>query len=335
MAPLVAAPYGSAMAGRKVLVTGAHGLLGSWLTRRLVELGADLTVLRLNPQPLSPLVLGSVEAQCEVVDGDLLDADLLERTVAGRSIDTIIHLAAQAIVGTANLSPRPTFEANVLGTWNVLEAARLGDVGRVVVASSDKAYGASPVLPYVETLPLEASHPYDASKAAADIISRSYWATFGLPVAVTRLANLYGGGDQNRSRLIPETVAAIIDGRAPVIRSDGSPERDFLYVEDAVDAYLAILDLLDAGEARGEAFNAGSGVPRRALDVAAALCQIAGFDQSPDIRGAGVPDGEIDRQFIDSAKLRGASGWEPKVGLDEGLELTLDWYREHPEVLAD
>ncbi len=335
MAPLVAAPYGSAMAGRKVLVTGAHGLLGSWLTRRLVELGADLTVLRLNPQPLSPLVLGSVEAQCEVVDGDLLDADLLERTVAGRSIDTIIHLAAQAIVGTANLSPRPTFEANVLGTWNVLEAARLGDVARVVVASSDKAYGASPVLPYVETLPLEASHPYDASKAAADIISRSYWATFGLPVAVTRLANLYGGGDQNRSRLIPETVAAIIDGRAPVIRSDGSPERDFLYVEDAVDAYLAILDLLDAGEARGEAFNAGSGVPRRALDVVAALCQIADFDQSPDIRGAGVPDGEIDRQFIDSAKLRGASGWEPKIGLEEGLALTLDWYREHPEVLAD
>jgi len=335
MAPLVASPYGSAMAGRKVLVTGAHGLLGSWLTRRLVELGADLTVLRLNPQPLSPLVLESVEAQCEVVDGDLLDADLLERTVAGDSIDTIIHLAAQAIVGTANLSPRPTFEANVLGTWNVLEAARLGDVARVVVASSDKAYGASPVLPYIETLPLEASHPYDASKAAADIISRSYWATFGLPVAVTRLANLYGGGDQNRSRLIPETVAAIIDGRAPVIRSDGSPERDFLYVEDAVDAYLAILDLLDAGEARGEAFNAGSGVPRRALDVVAALCQIADFDQSPDIRGAGVPDGEIDRQFIDSAKLRGASGWEPKVGLEEGLALTLDWYREHPEVLAD
>ncbi len=335
MAPLVAAPYGSAMAGRKVLVTGAHGLLGSWLTRRLVELGADLTVLRLNPQPLSPLVLGSVEAQCEVVDGDLLDADLLERTVADRSIDTIIHLAAQAIVGTANLSPRPTFEANVLGTWNVLEAARLGDVARVVVASSDKAYGASPVLPYVETLPLEASHPYDASKAAADIISRSYWATFGLPVAVTRLANLYGGGDQNRSRLIPETVAAIIDGRAPVIRSDGSPERDFLYVEDAVDAYLAILDLLDAGEARGEAFNAGSGVPRRALDVVATLCQIADFDQSPDIRGEGVPDGEIDRQFIDSAKLRGASGWEPKIGLEEGLALTLDWYREHPEVLAD
>ena len=335
MAPLVETPYGSAMAGRKVLVTGAHGLLGSWLTRRLVELGADLTVLRLDPQPLSPLVLESVESQCEVVDGDLLDGDLLERTVAGRSIDTIIHLAAQAIVGTANLSPRPTFEANVLGTWNVLEAARLGGVARVVVASSDKAYGASPVLPYVETLPLEASHPYDASKAAADIISRSYWATFGLPGAVTRLANLYGGGDQNRSRLIPETVAAIIAGRAPVIRSDGSPERDFLFVEDAVDAYLAILDLLDAGAAGGEAFNAGSGVPRRALDVVATLCQIADFDQPPDIRGAGVPDGEIDRQFIDSGKLRGASGWEPKVGLEEGLALTLAWYREHPEVLAD
>ena len=193
MAALVEPPYGSAVAGRKVLVTGAHGLLGSWLTSRLVQLGADVTVLRLNPQPLSPLVLESVESQCVVVDGDLLDAGLLERTVATASIDTIVHLAAQAIVGTANLSPRPTFEANVLGTWNVLEAARLGEVGRVIVASSDKAYGSSPVLPYVETMPLEASHPYDASKAAADIISRSYWATYGLPVAVTRLANLYGG----------------------------------------------------------------------------------------------------------------------------------------------
>ena len=335
MAPLVSTPYGAAMAGRRVLVTGAHGLLGSWLTRRLVELGANVTVLRLDPQPLSPLVLESVESQCEVVDGDLLDADLLERTVADGPIDTIIPLAAQAIVGTANLSPRPTFEANVLGTWNMLEAARLGEVQRVVVASSDKAYGASPVLPYVETMPLEASHPYDASKAAADIISRSYWATFGLPVAVTRLANLYGGGDQNRSRLIPETAAAVIAGRAPVIRSDGSPERDFLYVDDAVDAYLAISDLLDVGAAGGEAFNAGSGVPRRALDVVEALCQIAAFDQAPDVRGAGVPDGEIDRQFIDSSKLRGLTGWEPKIGLEQGLALTLDWYREHPAVLAD
>ena len=335
MAPLVAAPYGSAVAGRKVLVTGAHGLLGSWLTSMLVTLGADVSVLRLGAQPLSPLVLDAVESDCTVIDGDLLDADLLERTVAAGSIDTIIHLAAQAIVGTANLSPRPTFEANVLGTWNVLEAARLGDVARVVVASSDKAYGASPVLPYVETMPLEASHPYDASKAAADIISRSYWATYGLPVAVTRLANLYGGGDQNRSRLIPETAAAVIAGRAPIIRSDGSPERDFLYVEDAVDAYLAILDLLDAGAAGGQAFNAGSGVPRRAIDVVDTLCRIAGSEQAPDVRGAGVPEGEIDRQFIDSSKLRGLTGWEPRVGLEEGLALTLDWYREHPEILAD
>ena len=323
------------MAGRRVLVTGAHGLLGSWLTRRLVELGAEVTVLRLAPRPLSALVLDSVEQQCQIVDGDLLDAELLERTVASGKIDTVVHLAAQAIVGTANLSPRPTFEANVLGTWNVLEAARLSEVARVVVASSDKAYGSSPVLPYVETMPLEASHPYDASKAAADIIARSYWATFGLPVAVTRLANLYGGGDQNRSRLIPETVAAVIAGRAPVIRSDGSPERDFLYVADAVDAYLAVLDLLDAGGASGEPFNAGSGVPRRALDVASALCQIAAFDQALDVRGEGVPDGEIDRQYIDSTKLRELSGWEPAVDLEEGLALTLEWYREHPEVLAD
>jgi len=335
MAPLVGIPFGGSTAGSRVLVTGAHGLLGSALTRRLLELGADLTVLRLEQQPLSALVLESLETDCTVVEGDILDTELLGSTVTGQKIDTVVHLAAQTIVGTANASPRATFEANVHGTWNLLEAARLASVERVLFASSDKAYGASDVLPYLETMPLQASHPYDASKAAADIIARSYWSTYRLPVAVTRLANIYGGGDRNRSRLIPETVAAVLAERAPVIRSDGSPERDFLYVEDAVDAYLAILDLLDVGSASGEAFNAGSGVPRRAIDVVTALCEIAGFDQKPEVLGEGVPEGEIDRQWNDSSKLTALSGWSPSVELEQGLSLTLDWYRRHPEVLAD
>ncbi|MSX02785.1 MAG: NAD-dependent epimerase/dehydratase family protein [Actinobacteria bacterium] len=334
MALLVSPPFGASLAGSRLLVTGSNGLLGSWFTRRALLLGADVTVLRLEPQSNSALVLEGVESECRVVEGNLLDGELITATVADNEVDTIVHLAAQAIVGTANQSPRGTFEANVTGTWNVLEAARLADVPRVVVASSDKAYGESEVLPYVETMPLQASHPYDASKAAADIISRSYWATYGMPVAVTRLANIYGGGDRNLSRLIPETVAAILSGRAPVIRSDGSPERDFLFVDDAVDAYLAILDLLAAGAGGGEAFNAGSGIPRRALDVVSSLCAVADFDGEPEVLGEGDLKGEIDRQWNDSTKLRSATGWTALTQFEQGLAATLQWYREHPQSLA-
>ncbi len=327
--------FGASVDGRRIFVTGADGLVGSWLTSRLITLGAEVTILRREQEPISALRFNGAAAECEVVAGDLMDSTLLEAEFAARNIDTVLHLGAQATVGPANLSPRETFESNVAGSWNVLEAARLSDVSGVVVASSDTAYGPSAVLPYTEAMALEASHPYDASKAAADIIARSYWSTYGLPVVVTRMANLYGGGDRNRSRLVPETAAAIIAGRAPVIRSDGSPERDFLYVSDAVDAYLAIIDLLDAGLGAGQAFNAGSGIPRKAIEIVETMCRVAGVDLVADLRGSGVPEGEIDRHWIDSAKLRGLCGWEPKVQLEDGLALTLDWYREHPEVLAD
>ncbi|MCD6727197.1 MAG: SDR family NAD(P)-dependent oxidoreductase [Solirubrobacteraceae bacterium] len=333
MATLVSAPYGGAMRGRNVLVTGAYGLLGSAICRALLELGAHVVVLRRDERPGSALVLEGTESGCAVVHGDVLDAPLVERAVGEHEVDTVLHLAAQTIVGTANRSPRSTFESNVRGTWNVLEACRLHEVERTIVASSDKAYGPSETLPYTEEMALRARHPYDASKAAADLIARSYTHTYGLRVAVTRLANLYGGGDQNRSRLVPETVAAILEGRAPVIRSDGSPERDFLHVADAVEAYLALVDLLDAGEGAGEAFNAGSGEPRRVLEVARLLCDLAGSTARPDVRGAGVPAGEIDRQWVDSARLREATGWRPRVGLREGLERTLEWYRAHPSSL--
>ncbi|MBU6336328.1 MAG: NAD-dependent epimerase/dehydratase family protein [Acidobacteria bacterium] len=333
MAPVVGPPYGASVSGRKVFLTGANGLLGSWLAGRLLDLGAELTVLRREPQPTSALALSGNEDRCRVVDGDLLDAALLEE-VLGDSFDVAIHLAAQAIVGVARRSPRSTFEVNVAGTWNVLEGARLGGVGRVVVASSDKAYGPSEVLPYTEDLPLRAQFPYDASKAAADMIARSYWNTYRLPVAVTRLANLYGGGDQNASRLVPEAMAAVLEGRRPVVRSDGSPERDYLYAEDAADAYLAVLDLLAAGEGAGEAFNAGSGVPRRAIDVVTEILRVAGSDLEPEVQGTGVPEGEIERQVIDSARLEAATGWKAATSLEDGLARTLDWYRDHPEALA-
>jgi CDP-glucose 4,6-dehydratase len=324
---------------RSVLVTGAYGLLGSWLTRALVQRGDRVVALRRDRTPRSALLLEGLESQIDVVHGDLNDAGLIARALGEYEVDTVFHLAAQTIVPTANRSPTGTFETNIRGTWTLLEACRLHGAQRVVVASSDKAYGASPTLPYREDQPLDPRYPYDVSKAAADLIARAYWHTYGLPVAVTRFANLYGGGDLNRSRLVPEAIGAALAGRAPVIRSDGTPERDFLYVEDAVEAYLAIADALDedgpgAGRARGEAFNAGSGQPYAVRDVVALICEIADTDVQPDIRGSGTPDGEIDRQYVDASKLAALTGWDPSVPLDEGLRRTVAWYRAHPQALA-
>ena len=319
---------------KSVFVTGAYGLLGSWLVRALVARGDRVTVLQRDRAPRSALLLDGTEDAIDVVHGDLLDDGLVARALGEYEVDTVFHLAAQTIVGTANRSPLATFESNVRGTWTLLEACRLHGAQRVVVAASDKAYGASATLPYTEQAPLDPRYPYDVSKAATDMIARSYWHTFGLPVAVTRFANLYGGGDLNRSRLIPEAIGAVLAGRAPVIRSDGSPERDFLYVEDAVEAYLLLADALDGDNARGEAFNAGGGRPYAVRDVVARICALAGTDVEPDVRGSGTPDGEIDRQYVDASKLSALTGWEPRVVLDEGLRRTLDWYREHPSALA-
>lgn len=322
------------LSSRSILVTGAYGLLGGWLTAALVQRGARVTVVRRDEQPGSALVLTGLEASVDVVHGDICAEGLIERALAEYEVDTVFHLAAQTIVPTANRSPASTFETNIRGTWTLLEACRHHGAERVVVASSDKAYGPHPELPYREDFALQPLYPYDVSKAATDLIARSYWHTWGLPVAVTRFANLYGGGDVNRSRLVPEAVTAALAGRAPVVRSDGSPERDFLYVEDAVAAYLAIAAALGRGEGRGEAFNAGGGEPHRVLDVVRLICRLAGTDVEPDVRGAGTPAGEIDRQWVDATKLRSLTGWEPLVGLEEGLQRTIDWYRGHPEALG-
>jgi CDP-glucose 4,6-dehydratase len=319
---------------RRVLVTGAYGLLGGWLTGALVEGGARVTVVRRDEQPRSALVLTGLEASVDVVHGDICTEGLVERALAEYEVDTVFHLAAQTIVPTANRSPVSTFETNIRGTWTLLEACRRHGAERVVVASSDKAYGPHDELPYREDFALRAVYPYDVSKAATDLIARCYWHTWGLPVAVTRFANLYGGGDVNSSRLVPEAVAAALAGRAPVVRSDGSPERDFLYVEDAVAAYLAIAAALGRGEGRGEAFNAGGGRPHRVLDVVRLICRLAGTEIEPDVRGEGTPAGEIDRQWVDAGKLRALTGWEPKVALEEGLRRTIEWYRAHPAALS-
>jgi CDP-glucose 4,6-dehydratase len=320
---------------RSAFVTGAYGLLGTAIVRVLLDEGVDVTVLRRDVRPRSPLVLEGLEDRVDVVAGDITDLALVDRTLGEYEVDTVFHLAAQTIVGTAQRSPLGTWEANIRGTYMVLEACRHHDVPRVVVAASDKAYGAHRELPYRESMALQPKYPYDVSKAATDLIARSYWHTYGLPVATTRFANLYGGGDTNRSRLVPEAVVAALRGRAPIIRSDGTPERDFLYVDDAAAAYLALARALsdEDGGVRGEAFNAGGGEPHAVRDVVALICSLAGTDVRPDIRGQGTPRGEIDRQYVDTSKLRARTGWIPEVSLEEGLRRTIDWYRQHPEAL--
>jgi CDP-glucose 4,6-dehydratase len=315
-------------------VTGAYGLLGGWLVKSLLEADAGVCVLRRDSTTHSVLAAMGLEDSVSVVHGDICADGLVERALAEYEVDSVFHLAAQTLVPTANRSPLSTFESNVRGTWNVLEACRRHGAERVIVASTDKAYGPHEDLPYREDYALLARYPYDASKAAADLITRSYWHTWQLPVAVTRFANIYGGGDFNASRLIPEAVTAALAGRPPVVRSDGSPERDFLYVEDAVAAYLAIWEALGGDGAKGEAFNAGGGRPYRVLEVIELVCRLAGTDVEPDIRGRGTPAGEIDRQWLDHTKLTELTGWQPTVELEDGLSRTIDWYREHADVLS-
>jgi CDP-glucose 4,6-dehydratase len=321
----------------RALVTGGHGFVASHLARALLERGEEVRVLD-RPEPRfadvggrrrSGLELLGIRDQVEIAEADLREASQVAAAVRG--CDAVFHLAAQTIVGVARESPRETLEVNVLGAWNVFEACREQGVAQVVFASSDKAYGASAELPYREDFPLRAAFPYDASKAAADIIARSYAHAYGVPLAVTRFANVYGGGDLNFSRLLPETVVAVLEGRAPVIRSDGSPERDFLHVEDAVSAYLAIAAALRSAAAVGEAFNAGGERPHSVREVVELIATAGGGGVEPDFQGTGNPDGEINRQFVDSSKLRELTGWRPSVALEDGLRRTLEWYREHPE----
>lgn len=322
---------------KRALVTGAHGFVASHLAAELLRKGIAVRILdRPDPRPAdvggprrSALDLLGIRDEVELAEGDLRDAEAVSSAVAG--CGSVFHLAAQTIVGIARRSPRETFETNVRGAWNVFEACREHGVERTVFASSDKAYGASPELPYREDFPLRASYPYDASKAAADIVARSYANAYDLPLAVTRFANIYGGGDLNFSRLIPETVVAMLEDRPPQIRSDGSPERDFLHVDDAVAAYLAIAESLDGGIAGGEAFNAGGERPHSVREVVDLIANLAGGGIQPEYLGEGVPDGEIDRQYVDSTKLREATGWRPQVELAEGLAATLEWYRKHPD----
>ena len=262
--------------------------------------------------------------RCTLVEGDL---DSLGQALGDLNPRTVFHLAAQTQVGKANLVPLSTWETNIRGTYMLLEAVRERDPAtRVVVASSDKAYGSHRELPYREDFALQPSFPYDVSKAATDMIARSYAATYGMPVAVTRLANVYGPGDVNWARLIPDTARALLRGERPVIRSDGTPERDYIYVEDAADAYLAVAGSLGDPSNHGRAWNAGSGEPVSVLEVVRRLIAVSGRDLEPDIQGTGVPHGEIDRQYLDPTAIREVLGWRPRWDLDSGLRAAWEWY---------
>ncbi|HEX6391285.1 MAG TPA: NAD-dependent epimerase/dehydratase family protein [Solirubrobacteraceae bacterium] len=319
---------------RTAFVTGAYGMLGAWIVKALLARDVRVVVLKRDDVAVSALALEGLESQCAVVHGDLVEPGVVERAIGEYECDSVFHLAAQTIVGTANRSPVSTFESNIRGTWTLMEACRLQGVARVVVAASDKAYGPHETLPYREDFALQPRYPYDVSKAATDLIARSYWHTYGVPTAVTRFANIYGGGDLNPSRLVPELVAAVLAGRAPVIRSDGSPERDFLYAEDAAAAYLAIADALDGDGARGEAFNAGGDAPHSVREIVSLLIEITGAQVEADYQGTGTPSGEIDRQYVDSSKLRTLTGWAPRHDLRAGLAATVDWYRKFPQALS-
>jgi CDP-glucose 4,6-dehydratase len=283
--------------------------------------------LRRDVDPASRFRTDGVEDRCTIALADLTDHDALLRVLNEHDVTEVFHLAAQTIVGTANRSPLGTWEANLRGTYSLLEACRaLGTVERIVVASSDKAYGDHDELPYREDFALQPRYPYDVSKACTDLIARSYAHTYGLRVAVTRMANLYGPGDLNWSRIVPDTARALARGERPVIRSDGTPERDFLYVEDAVDAYLAIAASLDRSDLNGRAWNAGWGEPVPVIDVVRTLIDVSGRDVEPDIQGEGTPHGEIDRQFLDSTAIREELGWTPRWEMERGLGVTWEWY---------
>lgn len=314
---------------RPVLVTGATGLLGGWLVGRLLDEGARPVCLVRDDVPTERTHLARLLDRSIVVRGDIRDEALLRRVLGEYEVDFVMHLAAQTVVGVAAGNPAETFDVNVGGTWALFEACRrIGRVSGIVVASSDKAYGAQPVLPYTEDMRLLGSHPYDASKVAAETVVRSYVSSFGTPALITRCANLYGGGDLNWNRLVPGTIRALLRGERPVIRSDGTLTRDYLYVEDAAEAYLRLAEWLAADPARnGAAFNISTEQTSTVLEVVSQIVKSVGVDLRPDIRGEARL--EIPHQHLSAARLKATLGWSPRHDLAAGIGRTVAWYRDY------
>ncbi len=310
---------------KNILITGCTGLLGSCLTESLVSKNANVIGLVRDSVPKSRFYQSNIRNNVVTVRGEIENYFLLERIINEYEIDTVFHLAAQTIVTLANRNPVSTFKANIEGTWNILEACRRAPlVSRIVVASSDKAYGDQPVRPYDEKTPLEGRHPYDVSKSCADLICRAYFETYNLPVCVTRCGNFYGAGDLNFNRIIPGTIRSVFHHQRPLIRSDGSPRRDYFYIRDGVEAYLLLAEKMNNKKIRGEAFNFSTESPYSVLEIVQNIIDIMGSDLKPDLLNQAT--NEIQDQYLSAKKAKKMLNWASKYTLDVGLKETIDWY---------
>ena len=314
---------------RPVYVTGATGLVGSWLVKRLIAAGSEVVCLVRDWVPQSELVTSGGIGKVRVVRGDVCDQALAERILGEYEIKTVIHLAAQTIVGVANRNPVATFETNIAGTWALLEACRRSPkVSEIVVASSDKAYGDQSVLPYCETTSLDGRHPYDVSKSCADLIALTYGKSYRSPLAITRCGNFYGGGDLNWNRIVPGTIRSLLRGERPVIRSDGQFIRDYFYVEDGAAAYMLLAEKLSTQpEIRGEAFNFSNEIQVDVLSLVNKIKDIVGVDLTPIVQNEA--SNEIRHQYLSAEKARRILAWQPQFSLDSALSRTVEWYRTH------
>ncbi len=317
----------SAWKGRRVLVTGATGLVGAWLTRDLLAEGADVVALARDWDPQSELIRSGDVTRCTVVNGVVEDLSTVTRALNHYSCDTLFHLAAQTQVGAAWRDPFETYESNVRGTYTVLEACRrLGtQVQRIVVASSDKAYGDAAELPYTENTRLDAKYPYDTSKLCTDFITRSYVVTYGLPATIARCGNIYGGGDLNWDRIVPGTIRWLLANERPIIRSNGKLTRDYIYVKEVVAAYKALADHVHRPEVKGEAFNFSAEKPLNVLEIVEAVTRAMGSKLTPDVRNTAVA--EIKDQYLDSSRAKSVLGWKSSWTLATALGETVDWYK--------
>jgi CDP-glucose 4,6-dehydratase len=313
---------------RPVFVTGATGLLGSWLTKRLIEKGASVVCLIRDWVPQSELVRNGLLEKVNVVRGDVTNREIIERALGEYEVQTVFHLAAQTIVGIANRNPVSTFESNIQGTWNLLEASRRSPmVSAIVVASSDKAYGTHAALPYGEDMALQGRHPYDVSKSCTDLLSQAYAATYELPVGITRCGNFYGGGDLNWNRVVPGTIRSILRNERPIIRSDGQYIRDYFYVEDGAAAYMLLAERLTADRRlRGMAFNFSNEIQITVLQLVEKILCKMNSKLKPEIKNEA--SNEVRHQYLSAERARQMLNWAPEFTLDEGLDRTIAWYRE-------
>jgi len=315
---------------RNVFVTGCTGFLGSWLTKTLILLKANVVGLVRDISGKSFLISSGDLNNITVVRGSVEDYFLLERIINEYEIQSVFHLAAQAIVGTANRGCLSTFETNIKGTWNILEACyRVKTVEQLIIASSDKAYGEQEELPYTEETPLQGANPYDVSKSCADLLANSYFHTYGLPVCVTRCGNFYGGGDLNFNRIIPGTIRSLIRNKVPVIRSDGMYVRDYIYIEDVVFAYLLLAEKMkEDNKIIGQSFNFSCESPITVIDLVKKIISIMGaFNIKPVVKGDA--ENEIIKQYLSAAKAKKSLGWVPLFSLEEGLTQTINWYKDY------